>query len=449
MITYKKLHENRQTKACFIFGRFNPPTVGHNVLVDKLISEARKTNSDAFVFMSTSQDKKKNPLSFNQKLDILQKIYFNKHRDIFRYTSMKPVSPWHICTLLYNEGYREVSFIVGSDRVSEFTKSLLPYNGVEGKHGYFNFTKLDVIKAGDRDPDADDISGMSASKLRKYALEGDYANFVKGMDSNLLDQDKKNVYNIIRDVMKHAVKEDTFNAIKTILNIKPLNEDNVQLDVADKQLTFGGYDTKYLSEFAIDIFEQVADHNLLLHEPYVFKHLLMSCDKFHQIYYEAVEFDECTVEMMQEFDKHVNKSVSLYNELDMRSGLLHGHNLGFTDQMRAKILEVLKKTKNKPLEDGTNELVKTYKDMTPGQEDSNISESIQDVQMISQSLMNAAVMINRLEKDVTEKLGLDFKRDFVNIRNVLKQMKNKIQYNRQPTQNIFRKNIGPQYRQFN
>ena len=85
--------------------------------------------------------------------------------------------------------------IVGSDRVNEFTVLLKKYNGVKGRHGLYNFKKINVISAGDRDPDADDISGMSASKMRQLANEGNFTQFSQGLPRNVSNADAKKVYN--------------------------------------------------------------------------------------------------------------------------------------------------------------------------------------------------------------------------------------------------------------
>ena len=82
---------------------------------------------------------------------------------------------------LYNQGYRSVKMVAGSDRLREFESLLTKYNGVKGRHGFYNFKNIELVSAGERDPDADDISGMSASKMRAMAFDGDEKTFVKSL----------------------------------------------------------------------------------------------------------------------------------------------------------------------------------------------------------------------------------------------------------------------------
>ena len=169
--------EAKIKKATFTFGRFNPPTTGHELLVNKL----RKlgAGSDVLLFSSHSNDKNKNPLSHRDKVKFL-KAFFGKKLQVIDSTVR---TVFEIAVLLHDKGYKEIRMVVGSDRVKEFENLLTKYNNVKARHGFYNFSKIDVISAGERDPDADDVTGMSASKMREFAEKGDFESFKDGVPS--------------------------------------------------------------------------------------------------------------------------------------------------------------------------------------------------------------------------------------------------------------------------
>jgi len=123
-------------------------------------------------------------------------------------------------TEMYNDGFKNITMVVGSDRINEFNTLLKKYNGVKGRHGLYNFNKINVISAGDRDPDADDISGMSASKMRSLAKEGDFTQFSQGLPRNVSNADAKKVYNEVRRGMGLKEQKEYFNK----LHFEPVSE---------------------------------------------------------------------------------------------------------------------------------------------------------------------------------------------------------------------------------
>lgn len=208
MITFTQLREGSLKTAVFSFGRFNPPTIGHELLINKLVKVASRNRADAFIFPSGSQDAKKNPLDYNEKIKYMKKMFKPKGQNIFKYSSQKPTTAMHVLSLLHDEGYEHVIMVVGSDRVGQFKKLLPQYNGVEGKaHGFYDFKKIDIESAGERDPDADDATGMSASKLRALAVDSDFDGFKNGLPNTLSDKDKRSLYQAIRKGLKLAVIE--------------------------------------------------------------------------------------------------------------------------------------------------------------------------------------------------------------------------------------------------
>ena len=125
-----------------------------------------------------------------------------------------------IATKLHKQGFTNLTMVAGSDRVKEFETLLKKYNGVKGRHGLYNFNKINVISAGDRDPDADDISGMSASKMRSLANEGNFTQFSQGLPRNVSNADAKKVYNEVRKGMGLKEQIDYFNK----LHFEPVSE---------------------------------------------------------------------------------------------------------------------------------------------------------------------------------------------------------------------------------
>lgn len=167
----------------------NPPTVGHEKLVNKVREVARKTRGQPLIFLSQSQDKKKNPLDYKDKIKFAQKA-FGK---IAVKTKSKTVI--QVLQELEKQGYKDVVMVVGSDRVASFKELLNKYNGKD-----YTFDSITITSAGDRDPDADDVSGMSASKMRQLAKDEDIDGFTDGLPS-MLQRNAKQVYSAVRKGM--------------------------------------------------------------------------------------------------------------------------------------------------------------------------------------------------------------------------------------------------------
>ena len=157
------------------FGRFNPPTIGH----EKLLRKVSQTPGDfKHVYLSKSNDPKSNPLTVTQKIKYMRSM-FPTHRSMFRIPKSNMILD--IATEIYNDGYTNINFVAGSDRVQEFKTILNKYNNVKSRHGFYNFKNIRVISAGERDPDAEGATGMSASKMRKAVAQGDMKSFEKGL----------------------------------------------------------------------------------------------------------------------------------------------------------------------------------------------------------------------------------------------------------------------------
>ena len=169
------LTEATSTHIAFTFGRFNPPTIGHEKLINAVKAAAGKYR----IYISKTHNAVKNPLEYNTKMQ-----YLNAMFPTANISNDKMRTILEIVVSLYDEGWENITMVVGDDRIAEFDKMLNTYNGVEGKaHGYYNFDSINVVSAGERDPDADGAEGMSASKMRAAAVANNYDNFKQGLPS--------------------------------------------------------------------------------------------------------------------------------------------------------------------------------------------------------------------------------------------------------------------------
>jgi|TARA_B110000503_G_scaffold17066_1_gene24581 hypothetical protein len=188
MKTFLEIRESRGDTAVFTFGRFNPPTTGHEKLMDAVAAQAKK-NSGApyYIFASHSENAKKDPLPYVKKIAYMKKMFPKHSRNII---TTKDRMVFEIAVSLYNKGHKSIVMVVGSDRVTEFDGLLNKYNGVEGRHGYYGFDNIEVLSAGERDPDAEGVSGMSASKMRSAASANDLDQFKLGLPKGFGDAEK-------------------------------------------------------------------------------------------------------------------------------------------------------------------------------------------------------------------------------------------------------------------
>lgn len=185
--TEPRLDEAVQDKAVITFGRMNPPTVGHEKLVNKIVSTAISEKGTPLVYLSKTQDAKKNPLTYDQKIKYAQ-AFFGK-RVVVKSNAKTIIQ---VSQELQKDGYKDLVLVVGSDRIKEFETLLNKYNGKD-----YTFDSIKVVSAGDRDPDSDDVSGMSASKIRAAAADGNLDLFTKGIPSRN-DRIKLSLYNDVR-----------------------------------------------------------------------------------------------------------------------------------------------------------------------------------------------------------------------------------------------------------
>ena len=175
------------------FGRFNPPTTGHEKLLDTVASSS--DDGDYIIVPSRSQDKKKNPLDADTKVSVMRQMFPKHSERIVNDPANRTI--FDVLKKAHMDGYTNVRIIGGADRVSEFEKLSNNYNGK-----LYQFDNLEVRSAGERDPDSEDVTGMSASKQRKAAAEGDYKTFRKGVPSSMNEKQARELYNTLRAAMQ-------------------------------------------------------------------------------------------------------------------------------------------------------------------------------------------------------------------------------------------------------
>ena len=241
--------------AVFAFGRFNPPTIGHEKLINAVIAVTQREGGTAFIYGSHTQDSRKNPLTHKQKMRYLKGMFSNK-KNIFqsRSTIKNPLEAADELSGKYNK----LIMIAGSDRVSEFKSLLNTYNRKSGGHGSYDFEEIEVKSAGERDPDADGASGMSASKMRKAATQGDFDAFQTGVSNQLNEKDKRKMMNEVRKGLKLDAILEGMKRRRGIQ--KPVEDENIDLKDAN-ELSWQGYDTVSLSTCneAYELFDEIVN----------------------------------------------------------------------------------------------------------------------------------------------------------------------------------------------
>ena len=208
--SFKQYIVEESKTVYFTFGRMNPPTIGHEKLLNSLASNAQRNPYK--VYLSQSQDKKKNPLEYSEKVKFVRKMFPKHARSIILSKNVKTV--FDACVELYNEGYRNVVMVVGDDRVLEFKTLLEKYNGVEARHGLYNFKDIKIVSAGARDPDADDASAASATKQRQAAADNDFVQFSHGLPKNFSNKDSKDLFNAVRKGMGLSEEKEFRNHLQ-------------------------------------------------------------------------------------------------------------------------------------------------------------------------------------------------------------------------------------------
>tara|TARA_R100000789_G_scaffold46200_3_gene46964 strand:- start:604 stop:2979 length:2376 start_codon:yes stop_codon:yes gene_type:complete len=217
MKNFREITEKSGDTAVFTFGRFNPPTSGHEKVVNAVAAQQKKNSgSKMYVYASHSNDPKRNPLSHPKKLAYMRKMLPKYKRNI---VASKARNIFEIATELHDKGHRAIVMVVGSDRVDEFDDLLNKYNGEDSRHGFYGFDNIEVVSAGERDPDGEGVGGMSATKMRDEAEKGNFDSFKTGIPDTMSDADKKKMYFDVRKGMgireeRDMGKMDTYEEMR-------------------------------------------------------------------------------------------------------------------------------------------------------------------------------------------------------------------------------------------
>ena len=245
--SFKNYLVEEEKTVYFTFGRMNPPTIGHEKLLNSLAAKAGR--NPYRVYLTQSQDRNKNPLTYRDKIKAARKFFPKHARSIILNNRLKTV--FEVVTSLYNEGFKNLVMVVGSDRINEFDLLLRKYNGQKARHGFYNFNSINVASAGDRDPDAEGASGMSASKMRAAASDNDYTSFSQGLPKGVSNPEAKKLFNDVRKGMGLKEQKDFTNTIQ----FEPVSKEREQYvsgdlfqpgDVVEDKNTNETYSIKYL-----------------------------------------------------------------------------------------------------------------------------------------------------------------------------------------------------------
>jgi hypothetical protein len=217
----------KRKKAVFAFGRMNPPTSGHEKLIKKVFSVAQNKGADPFIFVSNSRDSKKNPLTGPQKVKYLEMGVPGALGHVFSDATI--VSPFHAVKYLENKGYTDIILVTGSDRL-DLGDSIRKYVNHPDPTKSFNLNSFDIVSAGDRDPDAEGITGMSASKMREAATNNNFKLFKTGVPSNLSDRFAKQMFDDVKRGMNIQEMVEQIQKLSNTLNIPRIKMPQIKRD---------------------------------------------------------------------------------------------------------------------------------------------------------------------------------------------------------------------------
>lgn len=179
----KDLFEDDNSHVTFCFGRMNPPTIGHKLVFETMA----RVGGEYKIFLSPSQDKKDNPLDYETKIRFVKDMFPEYADNVVNESKLN--TPVKVASYIYELGYRNATFVAGSDRLPSMSKLLKDYNGVEGKaHGYYKFDLLDFESSGEREDGAPGITGVSASDARMAAANDNFELFKEKTGAGTLAQ---------------------------------------------------------------------------------------------------------------------------------------------------------------------------------------------------------------------------------------------------------------------
>ena len=324
--------------VAFVFGRFNPPTIGHGKLLDALKATAQREGADYYVFTSHSQDAKKNPLSKNTIFRFMSKM-FPQFRKVFRQKYKGEIrNVFDIASNFHGE-YDKLIMVVGSDRVSDFERILNKYNGIKAQHGFYDFKEIQVVSAGDRDPDAEGVTGMSASKMRAAAVKGDFDSFKLGVPAIMSDKDTKDMMNAVRVGLKLDTIREGMKRRRGIQ--EPVVIEDNSITIEPTELTWQGYETISLSTCAeaFDLFDEIVNSigfsSFTTPEQAYLKESLILVDKCLTIANSPKEIIE--EKDVQDYLKFSQKAIKLLESVGKRIGVPFDYS--FLNKLQVEVIE--------------------------------------------------------------------------------------------------------------
>lgn len=193
------LKEATSGHGVLAFGRMNPPTAGHEQVVNKMHAVAKKHGAEHSLVLSGSHDAKKNPLSPEKKVEHAKNAFPGTNVS----AAAKGETPLHAAAKLHAGGVQHLHVVAGSDRQQSTHDLLHKYNGVKAAHGHYKFKSITVHSSGDRDPDAEGTTGVSGTKMRQHASEGNKKEFHKNLPSKMKPEHKDALYHDLRSSMGH------------------------------------------------------------------------------------------------------------------------------------------------------------------------------------------------------------------------------------------------------
>ena len=321
--------------AVFVFGRFNPPTIGHGKLLNALTATAQREGGKALVFTSDTHDAKKNPLTKNQIFKYMKKA-FPKEKKYFQTRSMAKTA-LEVAVELHGK-YDKLVMVVGSDRVADFSSLLNTYNGMKSKHCFYENKEIYIVSAGELDPDAEGATGMSASKMRAAAVQSDFDSFKSGLPDIMKDKDVKKMFNDVRaglrlDVVREGMKR------RRGLQEPIVIEKKRQIDA--KEFTWQGYETLNLST-CVDAYEMYDEIINSMHESMFtrsdmayLKESLILVDKCLTIAITPKSLVEKSD--VQDYIEFSNKAIKLLENIGKRIGI--DFEYSFLNELQVEVAE--------------------------------------------------------------------------------------------------------------
>lgn len=178
-----------------VFGKFNPPTAAHQQLLDTAAETSMQDEGEYLIYPSRSFDAKKNPLDPDTKISYMRSMFPNHGEKIVNDANSNTI--FDVLKKAHNDGYTNVRIVGGSKRVKEFEKLSNSYNGQ-----LYQFDNIEVLSAGDSDPDSSDVQGMSSSRMRLAAAEGDFRTFRQGLPQDYPREQAMELFDTVRSSMQ-------------------------------------------------------------------------------------------------------------------------------------------------------------------------------------------------------------------------------------------------------